>query len=47
MDPYVIVKMSNQTFTGNVVPKGGCEPKFSDSFTFFVNSCYKNRGRTL
>jgi hypothetical protein len=38
MDPYVVVKFSNQKFTGETVAKGGKNPKFTDVFRFFVNS---------
>lgn len=47
MDPYVVVKFSNQTFKGEVVKKGGTNPQFKDKHTFIVNSFYKQLGRTL
>lgn len=47
MDPYVVVKFSNQNFKGNVVKNGGTNPKFSDQHSFIVNSYYKNLGRCL
>lgn len=47
MDPYVVVKFSNQVFKGEVAKKGGTNPKFNDKNTFFVNSLYKHLGRTL
>lgn len=47
MDPYVVLKFSNQTFKGTVVKKGGINPKFSDICKFYVNSYYKHLGRCL
>jgi len=47
MDPYVNIKFSNQKFTGQVVNKGGKNPKFTDTFKFVVNSYYKYYGRSL
>jgi hypothetical protein len=47
MDPYVNVKFSNQKYTGEVVKKGGKNPKFSDTMKFIVNSYFKNLGRSL
>ena len=47
MDPYVVVKFSNQTFKGEVAKKGGTNPQFKDKHTFIVNSFYKQLGRTL
>jgi hypothetical protein len=47
MDPYLVAKFSNQVRTGAVIKKGGTNPKFADKFKFFVNSYYKNFGRTL
>lgn len=47
MDPYVIIKFSNQTFRGEVVKNGGQKPQFKDKHTFFVNSYYKHLGRCL
>lgn len=47
MDPYVVVKFSNQTFKGEVVKNGGQKPQFKDRHVFFVNSYYKHLGRCL
>ena len=47
MDPYLVVKFSNQTRTGEVISNGGTNPKFKDRFKFYVNSHYKTFGRTL
>lgn len=47
MDPYVVLKLSNQTFTSKVAEDGDKEPNFSETFSFFINSCYKTHGRNL
>lgn len=47
MDPYVKVKISNQTATSKVILKGGKEPVFNESFEFFINSCFQTDGRRL
>ncbi len=47
MDPYVVIRLSNQTFTSKVIEDGDKNPNFSESFSFFVNSCYKVHGRHL
>lgn len=47
MDPYVIVRLSNQTFTSKVIEDGDKNPNFSETFAFFINSCYKVHGRHL
>lgn len=47
MDPYLLIKLSNQSFSTKVVQDGDTQPTFSESFTFFINSCYKNHGRNL
>jgi len=47
MDPYVNMKFSNQKFSGEVIKKGGKDPKFKDNFKFIVNSYYKFYGRCL
>jgi hypothetical protein len=47
MDPYVVLKFSNQIHKGSVVKKGGTNPKFNDRCNFFVNSFFKNFGRCL
>jgi Ca2+-dependent lipid-binding protein len=47
MDPYVVIKFSNQKRSGTVVKKGGKNPKFNDIFRFIVNSNYKYYGRCL
>lgn len=47
MDPYVVLKLSNQSFMSKVIENGDKEPNFSETFSFFVNSCYKSHGRNL
>lgn len=47
MDPYVIVKFSNQTYQTKVASKGGKNPTFNETATFHVNSSYKKLGRSL
>lgn len=47
MDPYIKLKVSNQSATTNVVKKGGKEPVFNEVFEFFINSCYQVEGRHL
>lgn len=47
MDPYVILKLSNQTQQTTVINKGDHDPLFNQSFVFHINSCYKNHGRNL
>ena len=47
MDPYVILKLSNQKFVSKVIEDGDKNPTFSESFTFFINSCYQIHGRNL
>lgn len=47
MDPYLVLKFSNQTRTTSVIKNGGIHPKFKDKFKFYVNSYYKPFGRTL
>ncbi len=47
MDPYVKLKVSNQTAISKVVRKGGKDPIFNESFEFFINSCYQINGRHL
>lgn len=47
LDPYAVVKLSNQEKTSKVVSKGDKEPVFNEVFTFFINSCYKVHGRNL
>jgi Ca2+-dependent lipid-binding protein len=47
MDPYVVMKFSNQSYKGQVVKKGGTNPKFNDRCRFIVNSSYKHFGRCL
>lgn len=41
MDPYIILKLSNQTLTSKVVTKGGKKPNFSETFTFYINNSKK------
>ena len=47
LDPYIILKLSNQEKTTKTIVKGDKEPTFNESFTFFINSCYKVHGRNL
>lgn len=47
MDPYVILKLSNQVFNSKVIEDGDKNPTFSESFSFFINSCYQTHGRNL
>lgn len=47
MDPYIVLKMSNQTKTTKVIVDGDKSPQWNETFTFYVNSCYKNHGRNL
>lgn len=47
MDPYIILKLSNQEQKSKVIAKGDKEPVFNEQFTFFINSCYKVHGRNL
>lgn len=47
MDPYIILKLSNQTLTSKVVTKGGKKPNFSETFTFYINNYKKEYGRNL
>lgn len=47
MDPYAIVKLSNQKMQTQVINKGGKQPKFNEAFIFYINSCFKHRGRNL
>jgi Ca2+-dependent lipid-binding protein len=47
MDPYMIVGFNSQVFTSKVIKDGDKSPVFSDSFSFFINSCYKSNGRNL
>ena len=47
MDPYIILKLSNQVFNSKVIEDGDKNPTFSETFTFFINSCYQLHGRNL
>lgn len=47
MDPYAIVKVSNQSFTSKIVEKGDKNPSFNETFSFFINSCFMTHGRNL
>ncbi len=47
MDPYAILTLSNQKIKSKVISKGGIDPKFNQTFSFTVNSCYKSHGRHL
>lgn len=47
MDPYIVVRLSNQRHETKVAVKGDTTPTFNQSFFFFINSCYKAKGRTL
>lgn len=41
MDPYAILKLSNQKLESKVVVKGSKKPIFNETFTFFINSSFK------
>lgn len=47
MDPYIILRLSNQTYTSKVIQDGDKEPSFFETFTFVINSYYKVHGRNL
>ncbi len=47
MDPYVVLKISNQEFTSKVAVKGGKKPNFFETFTFYINSSHQQYGRNL
>jgi|JI10StandDraft_1071094.scaffolds.fasta_scaffold980368_1 Ca2+-dependent lipid-binding protein len=38
MDPYLLVRLSNQCFTSKVAEKADKTPTFNETFSFFVNS---------
>lgn len=38
MDPYLNISLLNQVFTSKVCKKGGVQPNFNETFTFFINS---------
>lgn len=47
MDPYIILRMSNQIKTTKVITDGDKSPEWNETFNFFINSCYKHHGRNL
>lgn len=47
MDPYIKLRISNQAAQTQVLKKGGPNPIFNETFSFFINSCYKAEGRFL
>lgn len=47
MDPYVLLKLSNQSFKSKVSIKGGKKPSFMETFSFIINSCHAEYGRNL
>ena len=47
LDPYIALRLSNQEKNTKTIIKGDKEPTFNETFTFFINSCYKIHGRTL
>lgn len=47
MDPFIILKLSNQQFQTQIKHNGGRDVEFDQSFIFHINSCYKMLGRTL
>lgn len=47
MDPYFILKISNQVNNSKIIPNGDMNPTFNESFVFYINSCFKRHGRSL
>ena len=47
MDPYIMLKLSNQEKRTITAVKGDKEPLFNETFDFYINSCYKVHGRNL
>ena len=47
MDPYLVVRVSNQCFKTDFKKNAGKKPTFDESFKFVINSCYKINGRKL
>lgn len=47
MDPYIILKLSNQEKRTKTITKGDKEPAFFETFEFYINSCFKSHGRNL
>lgn len=47
MDPYIILKLSNQVRQTKVAAKADKSPNYMETFEFHINSCYKVHGRNL
>ena len=47
LDPYIIIKFSNQVKETKVALKADKQPNFMESFEFYINSCFKVHGRNL